>query len=128
MRLGTLPASLEAGELEMTAATASVHVNQAQPRLSLVQPRLDLEALAAEWQVALDAADSAIAASTPLLKSREVAARRERLQFERRAVAAELRRFGGVTSAEVEPGAPGGVAAVRTPGSVTTTAKRTPRI
>jgi len=111
----------------MATATASVHANQTPPRLRLLQPRLELDALSAEWQVALDAAERAIAAATPLLKSREVAARRQRLQVERLAVAAELQCFARATRArrptceEVEPGAPGGVAAVRTPGSLSTT-------
>jgi hypothetical protein len=81
----------------MAAATAPVHANQAPPRLRLVQPRLDLESLAAQWQVALDAADSAVAASTPWLRSQEIAERRERLRVERRAVAAELEHFSRVT-------------------------------
>lgn len=87
----------------MAAATASVHVNQAPPRLRVVQPRLDLDSLAAEWQVALDAADSAIAASTPSLKRQEVAARHERLRLERQATAAELRSFARVTRAPEVP-------------------------
>ena len=114
----------------MATATASLNANQAPPRLRLAHPQLDLEYLAAEWQVALDAAERAIAAATPLLKSREVAARRQRLQFERLAVAAELQCFAratrarGATCEEVEPGAPGGVAAVRTPGSLSRTPAR----
>ena len=109
----------------MAAATAPVHANQALPRLRLVRPRLDVEFLATEWQLALDAADLAITASTPLLNGQEVAVRRERLQVERRAVAAELRRLARTTSAESEPGAPWGVAAVRTPGSLSTTTATT---
>jgi hypothetical protein len=113
----------------MATATASVHASQAPPRLRLVHPPLDLESLPAEWQVALEAAERALAASTPL-KAQEVAVRRERLRIERLAVAAELRRFARLTRAwsptcpKVEPGAPGGVAAVRTPGSVSTTTPR----
>lgn len=114
----------------MATATASVYANQTPPRLRLVQPRLDLDSLSAEWQVALDAAERAIAAATPLLKSQEVAVRRERLRVERLAVAAELQCFAratrarGATCEEVEPGAPGGVAAVRTPGSLSRTPAR----
>jgi hypothetical protein len=114
----------------MATATASVHANQAPPRLRLVHPQLDLECVSAEWQVALEAAGRAIDAATPLLKSQEVAARRERLRVERLAVAAELECFAratrarGATCEEVEPGAPGGVAAVRTPGSLSTTRAR----
>jgi hypothetical protein len=114
----------------MATATASVHANQAPPRLRLVHRRLDLESLCTEWQVSLDAAERGIAASAPLLKAQEVAVRRERLRIERLAVAAELRCFARVTRAwgptcpKVEPGAPGGVAAVRTPGSVSTTTPR----
>jgi hypothetical protein len=65
-----------------------------------------------------------------LLKSQEVAVRRERLRVERLAVAAELQCFAratrarGATCEEVEPGAPGGVAAVRTPGSLSRTPAR----
>ena len=81
----------------MATATASVHAKQAQPRLRLVQPRLDLDSLAAEWQVALDAADRALAASRPSLKGPEVEARRERLRLERQAAATELQRFARVT-------------------------------
>jgi HAD superfamily hydrolase (TIGR01509 family) len=87
----------------MAVATASVHTNPAQPRLRLVEPPLDLDSLAAEWQVALDAAESAIAASTPSLKSQEVGARHERLRLERQATAAELRRFARVTRAPEVP-------------------------
>jgi hypothetical protein len=110
----------------MAAATAPVQTNQALPRLRLVQPQLNVDSLAAEWQVALDAAQRAIAASASAssLGSQEAAVRSERLRIERCAVAAELRRFGSVMSADVEPGAPGGVAAVRTPGSFTTTTTR----
>jgi HAD superfamily hydrolase (TIGR01509 family) len=81
----------------MAATTVSVYANEAPPRLRLVQPRLDLDSLAAGWQVALDAADSAIAASIPSLKGQEVGARHERLRLERQATAAELRRFARVT-------------------------------
>jgi hypothetical protein len=110
----------------MVAATAPLHPNQAPPRLRLVQPPLDVGSVAARWRVAFDAADSAIAASTPVLTRPEVAVRRERLRLERRAVAAELGRFARVARPKVvEPGAPGGVAAVRTPGSLTTTSART---
>ena len=87
----------------MATATASVYAKQAQPRLRLVQPRLDLDSLAAEWQVALDAADSALAASTPSLKGVELEARRERLRLERQAAAAELQRFALVTRASEVP-------------------------
>ena len=83
----------------MATATASVHANQAPPRLRLVHAQLDVESLSAEWQVALDAAARAIAASTPLLKAQEVAVRRERLRIERQAVAAELRCVARVTRA-----------------------------
>ena len=83
----------------MATATASVHANQAPPRLRLVQPQLNLESLSASWQVALDAAGRAIAASTPLLKAQEVAQRRERLRIERLTVAAELRGFARATRA-----------------------------
>ena len=81
----------------MAAGTASVYANEALPRLRPVQPRLDLDSLAAEWQVALDATDTAITASTPSLKGQEVGARHERLRLERQATAAELRRFARVT-------------------------------
>ena len=91
----------------MAVATASVHANQALPRLRLVQPPLDLDSLAATWQVALDAAERAIAASAASLQAEEVGARRERLQAERLALAAELRRFARVVP-QIEPGAPGG--------------------
>jgi hypothetical protein len=83
----------------METATAWVHASQAPPRLRLVHPPLDLESLSAEWQVALDAAERAVAASTPLLKAQVVAVRRERLRIERLAVAAELRRFARLTRA-----------------------------
>jgi hypothetical protein len=83
----------------MATATASVYANQTPPRLRLVQPRLDLDSLSAEWQVALDAAERAIAAATPLLKSQEVAVRREWLRVERLAVAAELQCFARATRA-----------------------------
>jgi hypothetical protein len=83
----------------MATATASVHANQAPPRLRLVHPQPDLECLSAEWQVALDTAERAIAASTPLLRAQEVAERRERLRIERLAVAAELRCFARLTRA-----------------------------
>ena len=114
----------------MATATASVHANQTPPRLRLLQPRLDLDSLSAEWQVALDAAERAIAGATPMLKAQEVAVRRERLRVERLAVAAELQCFArarharGAACEEVEPGAPGGVAAVRTPGSLSRTPAR----
>ena len=77
----------------MATATASVHANQAPPRLRLVHPPLDLESISTEWEAALDAAERAVAASTPLLRAQEVAERRERLRMERTAVAVELRRF-----------------------------------
>jgi hypothetical protein len=93
----------------MAAATAPVHANQAPPRLRLVQPPVDLDSVGARWRLAFDAADSAIGASTQVLTSQEVTARRERLRLERRAVAAELRRLARVTRARVEPGAPGGM-------------------
>ena len=83
----------------MATATASVHANQAPPRLRLVAAPLDLESLSAEWQVALDAAERALAASTPLLHAQEVAGRRERLRIERTAVAVELRRFAALARA-----------------------------
>jgi hypothetical protein len=83
----------------MATATASVHANQTPPRLRLAQPRLDLDSLSAEWQIALGAAQRAIVAATPLLTSQEVAARRERLRVERLAVAAELQRFARATLA-----------------------------
>jgi hypothetical protein len=114
----------------MATATAPVHANQAPPRLHLVHPQLDLESLSAEWQVALDEAERAIAASTPSLRAQEVAERRERLRIERLAVAAELRRFARLTRAwglrcpQGEPGAPGGLPQLRTPGSLNTTAAR----
>ncbi len=87
----------------MAAATAPVHASQAQPPLRLAQPRVDVDSLAAEWQVAFDAAAGAIAAATPSLKGREVEARRERLRLERQATAAELRRFARVTRATEVP-------------------------
>jgi len=86
----------------MATATASVHANQAPPRLRAVHQPLDLESLSAEWQVALDGAERAIAASTPLLSGHEVALRRERLRIERLAVDAELGRFARMT-ARFEP-------------------------
>jgi beta-phosphoglucomutase-like phosphatase (HAD superfamily) len=87
----------------MAAATASIHVNQALPQLRLVPPPLDLDSLAAQWEVALDAADLAIAASSPSLKGEEVGARRERLRLERQATSAELRRLASVTRAAEVP-------------------------
>src|SRR5512132_566475 len=87
----------------MAAATAPVHVNQALPQLRLVHRPLDLDSLAAQWEVALDAADLAIAASSPSLKGEEVGARRERLRLERQATSAELRRFASATRAAEVP-------------------------
>jgi HAD superfamily hydrolase (TIGR01509 family) len=87
----------------MAVATAQIHAKQTQRRLRLVQPRLDLDSLAAQWQVALDAAESAIAASTPSLKGQEVGARHERLRLERQATAVELQHFARVTRAPEVP-------------------------
>jgi HAD superfamily hydrolase (TIGR01509 family) len=86
----------------MAVATAP-HASQTGLPLRLVQTRLDLDSLAAEWQVALDAADRAIAASAPSLKSQELGARHERLRLERQDTAAELRRFAHVTRAPEVP-------------------------
>ena len=77
----------------MAAATDPIQANEAPPRLRLAQPQLDLESLSTEWRVAPDAAETALAAATPLLMSQEVAVRRERLRIERLAVAAELQRL-----------------------------------
>lgn len=77
----------------MAAATAPLQAHRPGSPLRLVRQPLDPDVLAAQWQVALDAADRAIGASGPSLEAQELGARHEHLRLERAATAAELRRF-----------------------------------
>jgi HAD superfamily hydrolase (TIGR01509 family) len=81
-------------------ATIQPYMHEARPPLRQVQAPLDLDALASQWQVALDAADHAIAASDVSLRAPELSARRERLRVQREAAARELRQVARVRHAD----------------------------
>jgi beta-phosphoglucomutase-like phosphatase (HAD superfamily) len=87
----------------MAAATAPLQTRPPSPPLRLVRRPPDPDVLAAQWQVALDAADHALAASAPSLKGRELTARHEQLRVERACTAAELRRFAQAVRAPEVP-------------------------
>ena len=77
----------------MAAVTAPVQARRPRPSLRVVRAPLDLDVLAAHWQVALDAADRALAASGASLNAQELGPRHEHLRVERAETAAEPRRF-----------------------------------
>ena len=97
----------------MASLTAPLQAHRPRPVLRLVRAPLDLDVLVAQWRVALDAADRALAASGVSLKPWELTARREQLRLERMETAAELRRFAHAVGAPADPDSPGGQVSFR---------------
>ena len=75
----------------MATAAAPLLVDEGRPRPRLVRSPPDLDTLLADWELALRAAERALAAAARELGSTEVRARQERMQHERQETAAVLR-------------------------------------
>src|SRR4029450_7084289 len=86
-------ASVCARRNEMAVATGPLHAGEGRRSVPLVQPPLDVDALAPSWDLAFEAAERALAAAGPVLTGQEVCFRRNRVQLERRRTEAELSRL-----------------------------------
>jgi hypothetical protein len=60
----------------MAVATAPLHAEEARRSLRLVRPPLDVDAVAAAWELAFEAAERALAAAGPVLTAQELCVRR----------------------------------------------------